>query len=87
MNGLTGGLITEQNPDYPIGTEGTSPVMYQIMFNQKPYLNDVKLFRESPDLVMGALVTDTNQILIMNVSNLIDTAKALTQFFCVDCQR
>lgn len=43
--------------------------MYQIMQNGKPYLGDLKLFRNSPDLVMGAMVTENNSILIMNVSS------------------
>ena len=41
--------------------------MRQVFFNKKPYDKEIKKFQVSRDLVMAALVIETNQILIFNV--------------------
>ena len=60
-NNLTGGNINEQ------GYDDESPVMREVLFNKKPYEKDIKKFQVSPDLVMAALVIESNHILIFNV--------------------
>ena len=48
--------------DPPMSDE--APMMYKIEIEGKPYTENVKKFAVSKDLVLAALVTETNQILV-----------------------
>ena len=45
--------------------------MYRIELGTKPYLEPVKKFAVSRDLRIAALVTNSNQILVYNVSSIL----------------
>jgi hypothetical protein len=45
-----------------------TPIMYRIEFGGKPYLEPVKKFAVSRDCRIAALVMKNNQILVYNVS-------------------
>lgn len=45
--------------------------MYRIELGAKPYLEPVKKFAVSRDLRIAALVTNSNQILVYNVSSIL----------------
>jgi hypothetical protein len=48
-----------------------TPLMYRIELGAKPYLEPVKKFAVSRDLRIAALVTNSNQILVYNVSSIL----------------
>ena len=41
--------------------------MFRVFFNKKPYDKEIKKFQVSKDLVMAALVIESNHILIFNI--------------------
>jgi hypothetical protein len=52
-----------------------TPLMYRIELGAKPYLEPVKKFAVSRDLRITALVTNSNQILVYNVSSILIFSK------------
>jgi len=48
-----------------------TPLMYKIELGSKPYLEPVKKFAMRRDLRIAALETNSNQLLVYNVSSIL----------------